>query len=74
MRSTYMDDLNELISHYPNSTILLSYTSEGYPSIEQLETLLRRHKNNVEVIYFGKYSFALNRNNANRQEVLLIAY
>ena len=73
-RSNYQNDLNELLGHYPNSIIVMSYTSEGYPSIEELEALLRRHKQHVEVIYFGKYNFALNRNNKNRQEVLFIAY
>ncbi len=73
-RSNYLNDLNQLLGHYPDSIILMSYTSEGYPSIEELETQLRRHKQHVEVIYFGKYSFALNRSNQNRQEVLLIAY
>lgn len=72
-RSRYMNDLDELLGHYPHSMILMSYTSEGYPSIEELEALLRRHKNRVETIYFGKYNFALNRNNQNRQEVLFIA-
>ena len=72
-RSRYMRDLDELLGHYPHSSIIMSYTSEGYPSINELEALLRRHKNNVETIYFGKYNFALNRNNQNRQEVLLIA-
>lgn len=73
-RSNYLNDLNELLGHYPGSIIVMSYTSEGYPSIEELEMQLRRHKQNVEVIYFGKYSFALNRSNQNRQEVLIIAY
>lgn len=72
-RSKYMTELDELLGHYPNSTILMSYTSEGYPTIEELEELLRRHKNTVETIYFGKYNFALNRSNENRQEVLFIA-
>lgn len=72
-RSRYLDDLDELLGHYPNSTIVMSYTSEGYPSIEELESLLRRHKHHVETIYFGKYNFALNRSNQNRQEVLFIA-
>jgi len=72
-RARYMNDLDELLGHYSHSTILMSYTSEGYPTIEALETLLRRHKNNVETIYFGKYNFALNRSNENRQEVLFIA-
>lgn len=73
-KSNYLNNLNELLSHYPDSIIVMSYTSEGYPSIEELEMQLRRHKRHVEVIYFGKYNFALNRSNKNRQEVLFIAY
>lgn len=72
-RSRYLMDLDELLGHFPHSTIMMSYTSEGYPSIEELEALLRRHKNHVETIYFGKYFFALNKSNQNRQEVLIIA-
>lgn len=73
-RTNYLHDLNELLGHYPESTIVMSYTSEGYPSIEELEAQLRRHKQHVELIYFGKYNFALNRSNQNRQEVLFVAY
>ena len=73
-RSNYQKDLNELLGHYPNSIILMSYTSEGYPSIEELETLLRRHKHHVETVSFGKYNFALNRSNQNRKGVLFLAY
>lgn len=73
IRSNYIANLEELIDHFPNSIVVMSYTSDGYPTIEELETLLRRHKNNVETIYFGKYNFALNRNNENRQEILFIA-
>lgn len=72
-RSNYVANLEELIDHFPNSIVVMSYTSEGYPSIEDLETILRRHKEHVETIYFGKYNFALNRSNENRQEVLFIA-
>ena len=73
IRSQFKNELDELFGHYPNSTIMMSYTSEGYPSIEELVSLLRRHRNHVETIYFGKYNFALNRNNKNRQEVVIIA-
>lgn len=72
-RSNYVTNLEELIDHFPHSVIVMSYTSEGYPSIEELEAILRRHKEHVETVYFGKYNFALNRNNENRQEVLFIA-
>lgn len=72
-KSEYLNDLDELLGHFPDSIIVMSYTSEGYPSIDDLEIQLRRHKQHVEVIYFGHYNFALNRSNQNRQEVLFIA-
>ena len=73
VRSKYVTELHQLLEHFPNSIIALSYTSEGYPSIGEIESILRQHKNHVETIYFGKYNFALNRSNENRQEVLFIA-
>ncbi|MBQ9230742.1 MAG: hypothetical protein IJ190_06105 [Prevotella sp.] len=57
----------------PQNAQIIPYTSEGYPSIEDLSSILRRHKEHVETIYFGKYNFALNRSNENRQEVMFIA-
>lgn len=71
-RSNYVNELNELIYKYKESQIALSYTSSGYPTIETLVSIIRKHKRHVIVCNLGKHSFALNANNANREEVLII--
>lgn len=71
-RSNYISELDELIYNHKDSIIALSYTTEGYPSIQDLEEIIRRHKQTTYICYLGKHGFALNRNNAERQEVLII--
>ena len=71
-RSNYINELDELIHKHQDSIIALSYTTEGYPSIQELEEVVHRHKQTIHVCYLGKHGFALNRNNAERQEVLII--
>lgn len=72
MRSHYIQDLSSLIEKHRESTIALSYTTEGYPSVEELEQVVRRFKPVTHVCNLGKHSFALNRSNKERQEVLII--
>lgn len=71
-RSNYIRDLDELIYKHRSSIIALSYTTEGYPSIQELEEIIRKYKQTTHICYLGKHGFALNRNNAERQEVLII--
>ena len=71
-RINYINELDELIYKHRDSIIALSYTTEGYPSIQELEEVIHRYKQTTHVCYLGKHGFALNRNNAERQEVLII--
>lgn len=71
-RSRFIEDLSMLLNKHKDSVIALSYTTEGYPSIEELEALVGKYKKVVHICYLGKHSFALNRNNQIRQEVLII--
>lgn len=71
-RNNYISELDELISMHRNSIIALSYTTEGYPSIKELESVIRKHKDKTFICYLGKHGFALNKNNAERQEVLIV--
>ena len=71
-KSHYLVDLQALLARYQQSTIALSYTSAGFPSIEELCDVLRQYKEQVIVCNLGNHPFALNRNNTNRQEVLII--
>jgi adenine-specific DNA-methyltransferase len=51
-----------LFSHFSKSTLVLSYSSNGYPDLDDLVKLVRRHKCSVEVFekdhryHFGTHS------------------
>ena len=46
-RKTAIDAFNRLFGLYRNSIIVLSYSSNGFPDRDDLETLLRRYKSKV---------------------------
>jgi len=46
-RKTAIDAFDRLFRKYRRSTIVLSYSSNGYPDREILEGLLRRYKSSV---------------------------
>lgn len=71
-RSHYIEDLNILLRRHQNSIIALSYTSAGFPSIETLYEIIGQYKEHVIVCSLGNHPFALNHNNEDRQEVLII--
>ena len=71
-KTNYEYELDLLIQKYKESLIALSYTSSGYPTIDDLVNIMRRHKNRIIVCNLGKHSFALNTNNANREEILIL--
>jgi adenine-specific DNA-methyltransferase len=48
-RRTAIDAFDQLFSRFAKSTIVLSYSSNGFPDLEHLETLLRRYKKSVRV-------------------------
>lgn len=48
-RRTAIDAFERLFHLFRDSTIVLSYSSNGYPDREELEVLLRRYKTKVEV-------------------------
>ena len=73
-KATFVHNLDTLLAMHEQSVIALSYTSNGYPSIEELVEILNVHKTHVEAVSLGKHPFALNHNNADREEVLIIGY
>lgn len=48
-RRTAVDAFNRLFAMYRDSVVVLSYSSNGYPDLEVLTGLLRRHKSEVVV-------------------------
>lgn len=68
----FIRDLETLFMQHKESTIVLSYNTDGYPSVEELSAIIGHYKPHVNVCYLGEYSYALNRHNTGRQEVLII--
>lgn len=48
-RRTAVEAFDRMFARFSKSTIVLSYSSNGFPDLEQLEALLRRHKRSVRV-------------------------
>lgn len=71
-RSNYLSNLRTLLVRHQHSIIVMSYTSAGFPCIDELCDIIHQYKNQVLVCNLGNHPFALNRNNYDRQEVLII--
>lgn len=71
-KNHYIEDLSTLLNRHQDSTIALSYTSAGFPSIEELCEIISQYKGQVIVCNLGNHPFALNHNNEGRKEVLII--
>lgn len=72
VKSEYVSQLKELLNHYRHTTIAMSYTTKGFPTIDELVEIIKEFKKNVSVHSLGLQPFALNRNNEGREEVLII--
>lgn len=60
-----------LFSKFQDSILVVSYRSDGIPSVEHLVHLLERYKKHVTVQHFGTYQYALSTNTSSK-EILLI--
>jgi adenine-specific DNA methylase len=66
------DSFNKLFNLYKDSILVVSYRSDGIPSVEDLETILKRYKSNVKEVKRKSYKYALSNNQS--EEILLIGY
>ena len=48
-RRTAAEAFDRMFACFAKSTIVLSYSSNGYPDLDHLERLMRRHKSTVQV-------------------------
>ncbi len=80
LHSTYFKRRNveqsfeQLFEQFQNSIIVVSYKQNGVPSIEKIESILRKFKTRVTTVS-KHYKYALNRQNGNarlNREVLII--
>jgi DNA adenine methylase/adenine-specific DNA-methyltransferase len=74
-RRTAIDAFDRMFRQFADSTLVLSYSSNGYPDLSELRRLMRRYKRSVDVLerahryHFGTHS-AVKR--AQVQEYLVI--
>ena len=61
-KSTVLQNFDELINKFKNSTIVISYKSPGIPSEDEIISILRKYKKNIR-IEKTDYNYALNRSN-----------
>lgn len=61
---------NTLFKKFQNSILVVSYRSDGIPSIDELTVILKKYKNNVHQIKRKNYKYALSVNEL--MEVILI--
>jgi len=63
----------DLISHYQNSHIVISYRSDGIPSVADLIKIIQQFKKNYKLVTFKNYKYVLSTNN-NSDEILIIGW
>lgn len=61
---------DRLFSRFKNSILVVSYRSDGTPTIDALKSLMRKYKNEVVEVKRKKYKYVLS--NRDSEEVLLI--
>jgi adenine-specific DNA-methyltransferase len=67
-------EMTKLLLKHSNSIIVLSYRNNGFPSIEQLSELMQQCKPGMKIytVDLGQYGYALNKDNSNNREFLII--
>lgn len=62
-----------LFEKYRNSHLVVSYRSDGIPSISELEKNMKMFKKHAIITSYGEYKYVLSQNH-HSQEVLIIGY
>ena len=66
-----LNSFDLVFNKYKDSIIVLSYRSDGIPSIDEITLLLKKHKKEISIINSLSYKYALS--NKKTQEILIIA-
>jgi SOS regulatory protein LexA len=65
------DAFDNLFAKYKDSILVVSYRSDGIPSPEELQNLMKKYKKNVYEAFRSEYKYALSKN-GDSKEILLI--
>jgi len=63
----------ELIDYFRHSHIVISYRSDGIPSVEELINIVKQFKKRYRLVTSKNYKYVLSKNN-NSFEILLIGW
>lgn len=70
--TTILDSFSAVFDKCTHAKMVISYRSDGVPSIEELIALLKHHGRNVAVVDCGRYVYALSKNKKSK-EIILVA-
>ena len=79
-RNGAADAFDKLFKHFRNSVIMVSYSSNSLPTLDEMVTILAKHKPHVEVMPVNyKYSFGNQKNKVGNnkndvQEYIFVGY
>jgi adenine-specific DNA methylase len=59
------------VAHFSRSILVVSFRSDGIPSIEAIASFMKAAGKRVEIVDAGSYTYALSRNRASREVVLV---
>jgi diaminopimelate decarboxylase len=68
-----LEAFNKIFSKFSKSHLVVSYRSDGMPTIPEILTLMKKYKKNVTLFSYGEYRYVLSHN-GNSQEILIIGY
>lgn len=63
---------DQLFARHQDAILVVSYRSDGIPSVDDIHTLLRKYKRHVRMERFGQYKYVLSTNQRS-EEILFIA-
>jgi len=67
-RRTAIDAFDRMFRHFKNSTLVLSYSSNGYPDLKTLILLMKKHKRHVDINKRNhRYHFGTHNNVSKRR-------
>ena len=70
-RENIVDLFDQMIEHFKDSTIVLSYRNDGSPSKKEILDIIIKHKGKIPIVRMKDYKYALS--NGSTKEILFIA-
>lgn len=64
-------EFDRLFQRFRDSTLVVSYRSDGVPNEAELTALLGRYKRSVRVAHYGRYQYALSTNGRSGEMLLM---